>query len=131
VAPAISPDGRFVAYTLVSDEGTAAYLLPLADPARRARVWPGRSSELRFAPDGRTLFFRADGRMRAARLDAQGTITRVDALFEDGAYLPMASVGRSWDLFPDGRRFLMLRRERVQRLDVLTNWFSRLPGDSR
>lgn len=70
--PCLSPDGRTVAFTVtttsVGRDGyrSAVWLAPAdgSSPARRATYGPGRDARPRFAPDGRSLAFLSDRRIK-------------------------------------------------------------------
>ena len=69
------------------------------------------------ASDGSELFYRnPDGAVMAARVDAKGasfSTAKPVRLFE-GPYLTRSgNLGRSYDVSPDGRRFLMLKEREV------------------
>jgi hypothetical protein len=49
-------------------------------------------------------------------------VTRRDSLFAD-LFARGSPRGRSWDVFPDGKEFLMLRRQmRAADIFVMLNW---------
>jgi len=80
-----------------------------------------------WAPDGRTLFYRSGGRMMAAALTfaPRFDVARRDTLFTD-TFTGLGSI-RQFDVTPDGRQFLMLRRgDQQQRLVVVFGWLDEL-----
>jgi serine/threonine-protein kinase len=110
--PALSPDGRWLAYA--SDEGGRfeVYL----------RAWPGLGSKVQvsqsgggeplWSRDGRELFYRSGGGVEpvlmAARIEAGRVVSRTP-LFGI-ANIEFATPHRNYDVFPDGQSFVMVRQ---------------------
>jgi eukaryotic-like serine/threonine-protein kinase len=130
--PAISPDGRWMAYD--SDEAgrVEVYVQSFPDPRRqRYKISPTYGSEPLWTRGGRELVYRKGDSVMAVRLDlANGIIDQPVALF-GGPYPdnPGWTRPRSYDVSADGERFLMIRlpdhRPRP-RIAVVLNWFDEL-----
>jgi serine/threonine-protein kinase len=117
----VSPDGRWLAY-----EGEHAarpgqldvYVRPLPDVnAGQWQVSPAGGIQPVWARDGSELFYRdRDGAVMVARVAAKGgsfSTEKPVRLFQ-GPYLTRSgNLGRSYDVSPDGRRFLMLKERAV------------------
>jgi Tol biopolymer transport system component len=124
----LSPDGRFLAYASDASRRWEVYVRPLDSPGGEVRV----SSEGGFAPrwrrDGRELFYVDDNRRLMAvpvlSLDPP-TFGPPAALF--AARLEEAS-DRQYDVFPDGRRFVLSRTlaEEREPISVVLGWTARL-----
>lgn len=130
---AVSPDGRWLAY--VSDESgrDEVYVQAFPVPAAAVRVSESGGREPRWAPSGRELFYRSDAGMVGAAVTAASpmTVGRREVLFDDRSYVAITG-GAGYDVHPDGRRFLMIRRgSDRQELVVVLNWFDRLPAGRR
>ena len=129
--PSLSPDGHWLAH--VSDETGASevYVRAFPGPGARYPVSAGGGSEPRWAPDGRTLYYRNERAMIAARISLapQFSVTGRDVLFE-GDYLTGAS-HQSYDVSRDGRAFLMLQRETSEELIMVLNWSTELRAKMR
>jgi hypothetical protein len=83
-------------------------------------------------PNGRELFYRIANKMMAVQIITQPTFAagRPAMLFE-GDYLasPFPATGVTYDVTPDGRRFLMIRdapTEQATQINVVVNWFDEL-----
>jgi Tol biopolymer transport system component len=137
-APAVSPNGRWLAYT--SGESRASqndvYVLDLSDPEVVRPVSVGGGREPVWRPDGRELFFRS----------ANG-----DTLFSvsvtPGDQFVRGAVRRIWvregfatndfqanyDVHPDGQQFIFVRdlTRDVRQVHVVLNWFDQLAVEQR
>ena len=129
----ISPDGRWLAYQ--SDESGLPEVYARPFPDVNSGRWQvstsgGRSPQWR--RDGRELFYvAADNALMAATVEpgpvfASGTPVR---LFRGNYFLGGAnSIGRTYDVSPDGRRFLMIKPdpESMTTLAVVQHWTEEL-----
>ena len=134
----VSPDGRWMAY--VSDESGQfeVYVRPFPN-VDDARWRISRDGGLfpAWAPDGRELFFRS-----TASTDLMGVTVETDPTFAAGnpevVLVAPNSVGRplhgrSWDVSPDGERFLFVRERTPEdapgdepHLVFVEHWFEEL-----
>jgi eukaryotic-like serine/threonine-protein kinase len=137
-APAISPDGRWLAYQ--SDESGRAEVCVRPFPAVDQGLWPistGGGSEPRWAPNGRELFFT----VRSGGWSTPGVLMSVPvqtgSTFIAGKPTPVlkipAGASAAYDVAPDGRflfHFQGLRPagEEAPRpgIVVVQNWFEEL-----
>ncbi len=139
--PAISPDGRWMAYD--SDEAgrVEVYVQSFPDPSlKRWKISPSYGSEPLWTRDGRELVYRKGDSVMAVSLDlANGRVGQPVPLFA-GPYPdnPGWTRPRSYDVSADGERFLLTRvREGrpAPRIAVVLNWFdelrAKIPADGR
>ena len=131
IRPALSPDGRWIAY--VSDETGRREVYVRPFPKVEEGKWQissdGGVSPL-WAPDGGELFFRSGDDMMVARIETEPTFKAgtPELLFE-GRY--SVAFGRNYDIDPEGERFLMLKDVQGQaptrsQLTVVLHWFEEL-----
>jgi serine/threonine-protein kinase len=136
-SPAVSPDGRWVAYTSNESGRWHVWVTAFldADPARW-RVSADGGQEPRWAHDGRELFYRNQANeLVAVEIGGDPTFEsgRQEVLFSMEDYL--GSDGRAqYDVGPDDERFVMLRFEEAEGVDLvlLENFFEQLmerPGN--
>jgi serine/threonine protein kinase len=154
--PAISPDGRWIAFATFgnsnSREGTEVFVSPLATPGPVRQVSIGGGVEPRWSPDGTQIYYRGTNEQRGGRADRgvysvafsvsesdpdRVTLARPLKLFNTPATYVSVTPVSSWDVAPDGR-FLFIKGESPDdqraffheifpdRLRVIQNWASRL-----
>ena len=127
--PAVSPDGRWLAY--VSDESGHAevYARPFPVGAERVQVSSGGGSEPRWTPDGGGIVYRNVNEFMKADLAFKGglTVARRQALFV--GQTPASAVLTSWtpefDLLADGT-IITTRAAGEAEIIVVTNWLAEL-----
>lgn len=127
-SPAVSPDGRWLAY--VSDEGgqNEIYVRSFPIPGNPVQVSSGGGREPRWASSGRELFYRGQRGMVAVPVSTSPSFRagRGTVLFDDKPYLSH-EIGAAYDVHPDGRRFLMVRLgSEGPQVVVVLNWFAQL-----
>lgn len=132
VRPAISPDGRWVAYEIAAGGRTDVFVQSFTGSGARLQVSPNGGGSPAWARNGRELFYRAsgdDGNWMMAvpvRTGARLELGQPVRLFRDTYGTSWA--GRSYDVAADGR-FLMVKpvREAAPReIVVVLNWFAEL-----
>ncbi len=128
-AGAVSRDGRWLAYTSDESGRDEVYVRSFPAPGGPLRISEAGGSEPRWGPDGRELFYRSERGMMVARLRAMSPlgVERRDVLFDDRPYVAIPN-GAGYDVHPDGRRLLMIRRGPQSReIVVVLNWFDQIP----
>jgi serine/threonine-protein kinase len=128
VHPRFSPDGRWLAY--VSDESGRfeVYVRPFPGPGPKRLVSNGGGTEPRWRADGREIFYRIADAVMAAEVSLTPAI-RVSnpRLLFKGAFRTAVS-WQTWDVLPDGQRFLLIQdfaRPRTA-VTMVQNWVQSL-----
>ncbi len=110
--PALSPDGRWLAY--VSDETgrPEVYVQAFPNPGARYPISANRGREPVWSRDGRQLFYRGGGRLMTVTVTAGDSFTASvpSPLFEDRFLSTMGDTHTNYDVARDGARFLMVER---------------------
>ena len=109
IAPRISPDGRWVAFS--SDESGAqqVYVTPLPGPGGRYQVSADGGATPLWSPDGRRVFYTTNQHLLAASvtLTPAFTVTARDTIFRSGmSSIPLHA---SYDVAADGKHFVILK----------------------
>jgi eukaryotic-like serine/threonine-protein kinase len=124
--PAVSPDGRWLAYRSIQSGVGEVYVTSLSGGGRY-QVSENGGVEPAWSADGRTLFYRAPGRFMAASISttSEFSVLRRDSLFAD-VYL--RGVGQTnYDVVANGSEFLMVRRGLdQQRIVIVLGWLDEL-----
>ena len=125
---AISPDGAYVAFS--SDESGAreVYLKRTDGTGGATRVSVDGGTEPLWAPSGAELFYRKGDAAVAVSLETGSSLSigAPTTLFE-GRFIATDRLDNkaSWDIHPDGERFLMVQSvdgERPAELQFIVNW---------
>ncbi|MEO8452514.1 MAG: hypothetical protein ABI647_22165 [Gemmatimonadota bacterium] len=130
--PAISPDGRWMAYDSDESGQVAVYVQSFPDPGgRRWKASPTTGSEPMWTRGGRELVFRKGDSVMAVTMELRDGQTGQPMMLFSGPYPDDPGWTRplSYDVSADGERFLLLKRppERSRpRINVVLNWFEEL-----
>lgn len=135
IQPAVSPDGRWLAYVSDESDNYEVYVAPL--PNTRAARWAISTLggiDPQWSPRGNELFYRDDaGNLIAVKVTTGPTfsIGPATTLFST-ARLSMNRAKR-YAVSPDARRFLMIEsaEEGPEKLVVVENWFEELQARGR
>jgi serine/threonine-protein kinase len=115
--PAVSPDGRMMAYFSDESGRLEVYVRPFPEVnAARLQVSTAGGDEPHWSRDGRELFFFAAGRLVAARIETVGGRLRASVpvpLF-GGPYFNGEGPA-NYDVSADGQRFLMIKQDPAAR----------------
>jgi serine/threonine-protein kinase len=133
VSPRFSPDGKWLAYASDESGRYEVYARPFPGSGGRIQLSDAGGTEPVWSRDGRRLFYRAGRALLAVDLAAAGgalTVVRREKLFE-GDFQSSADFGfpvQSYDVAPDGRRFVMARASGGGRTEIViwTNWLREL-----
>jgi eukaryotic-like serine/threonine-protein kinase len=136
----LSPDGRYLAYESNQSGRSEVYVQPFPGSGRRELVSTDGGGQPMWARNGRELFYRAPGpgpmmRMMAVDVTLGDLFTagRPRVLWEAmRARYPGGTGGRTYDVAPDGRRFLMIQQRDsapqppVTHVVLVQNWLDEL-----
>jgi len=132
--PAVSPDGRWLAYTSMESGAQEVYVRSFpGTTSGRWQVSNGGGVQPRWSPDGQHLYFLNADRLIAARIQtARGfEVTDLKPLFSTAPYTgDRDPYHQAYEVLPDGRGFMFMRtREPAQAAKAPTvveaeNWLA-------
>jgi Tol biopolymer transport system component len=108
--PALSPDGRWLAYAANASGRYEIYARPFPGPGAAVQVSEGGGTEPAWSRDGRRLYFRGDRRMRSATIVTRPAlaVTERATLFTEAFDGDMPMPHRNYDVAPNGQGFVMI-----------------------
>jgi eukaryotic-like serine/threonine-protein kinase len=130
ICPKISPDGRWIAYASDESGKYEVYVRPFPD-VNKGKWQASTSGGLYplWSPNGGELFYHNGDSLMAVAVETKPIFKPGKAeLLSQGKYAP------SWDISPDGKRFLMMKEsgattseaEGPRKINVVLNWFEEL-----
>jgi serine/threonine-protein kinase len=126
-AATFSPDGKWIAYRSDASGRAEIYMQSFPDPGPRVPVSTNGGTGPVWAPDGSELFYRQGTAVMAVPVETEPELA-VGAPMQlfDGPYLVDGTGHASYDISPDGERFLMIAQGAANRLEVVLNWSEEL-----
>ncbi len=130
--PTFSPDGRWLAYTSDESGRPEVYVQAFPGPGQKRQISPEGGAEPIWSRNRAELFYRNGDSIMAVgfRTRPSFSVSKPRTLFSgpylrgSAAYLP------GYDVSPDGRRFVMVRKPAQQaetrELRVILDWFADL-----
>jgi serine/threonine-protein kinase len=127
---ALSPDGRFVAYQADESGTPEVFVRELAGFTGRWQVSNAGGEEPMWSPDGRSIFYRFNGRLMRVPVETHRTFTvGPPAQLFEGVFNLRSDTGVSYQPHPDGSRLLMTRPADALgsgSIRIVTRWFDEL-----
>jgi eukaryotic-like serine/threonine-protein kinase len=137
--PNISPNGRWMAYMSTESGRNEVYVRPFPEINKgRWQVSTSGGNSPLWSPDGRELFYRSGDAVMAVPVETEPAFRpgKPEALFR-GAYVGLSTIdAHTWDISPDGKRFLMIKEavsaanpatpEGPRKINIVVNWFEEL-----
>jgi len=129
-APSISPDGKFMAYVSNQSGRYEVWVSTFPEAQGKWQVSAAGGSEPRWSRTGRELFYISEGHFVSAAVTTTPSlqVSPPQRLFPIAPYVTYGIFNRNYDVMPDDRRFLMIRRDEEQttRLVTVFNWRAQL-----
>jgi len=124
--PALSPDGRFIAFTSDESGQQEVYVTAVPGPGARVPVSIGGGNSPRWSADGLRLYYRTPAGLGAATIvdRPELVVTRRDAALNGG--LP-EDVENNFDIMPNGGLLIIdgpVAQRSASSLRVITGWRS-------
>jgi serine/threonine-protein kinase len=134
--PKISPDGRWMAYMSNESGKAEIYVRPFPEVNKgRWQVSTSGGDTPLWSPNGRELFYRNGDSVMAVAVETGQTFKcgKPESLFR-GTYTSLLQDMHTWDISPDGKRFLMMKEVGSngseaggpRKINIVLNWFEEL-----
>lgn len=132
--PDISPDGKWIAYQSNESGQYEIYIQDYPGFTGKWQVSESGGNQVRWSPDGKTVYFRHGVQMLKAVITPKPTmkISNPEVVIESDAVV-LASEARNYDIGPDGEQFLVLKpiesgaKSTLNReLFIVENWFEEI-----
>ena len=120
-SPSAAGGPRWVAYTSDDSGRSEVYVQSYPAGTNRIAVSDGGGSTPMWSPDGKELFYLTGDAVVAVAVRSDGTFGAPRRLFDRSNYY----LRYGYDVSPDGKRFLMIRRDEgsvPRQLNVILNW---------
>jgi len=129
-SPRFSPDGKWLAYISNESGRDEVYVEPYPGREGKWTISTEGGREPVWSRDGSALYYRQGDRMLVVAIDPGPPFSagKPRVVFK-GRYEVGVAGNPNWDISPDGRRFLMIKRGEESaptRLHVVVNWFEEL-----
>ena len=132
---AISPDGGWIAYESTETGQRGVYVQRFPGLGGKVTISTDGGRQALWSPDGRELFYRGPRGMLVVPVETEPTFTpgNPEVLFETQYYFAISF--RTYDLAPDGQRFLMIKEGALTddsgtsartQIVLIENWFEEL-----
>jgi dipeptidyl aminopeptidase/acylaminoacyl peptidase len=136
--PAVSPDGRWLAYASNTTGRMEIYVVPLAHPqSSRWMVSSSGGTTPRWSHSGKELFF-LDARSNFVSAQVSTTpnfaIQGTRTLFSANDFIQTSISRRNYDVGPDDQRFLFIRKSggaRTGYVVVIENWMNEMKAQKK
>ena len=132
----ISADGHWLAYQSDASGQNEIYVRPFPNIGEgRWQISSDGGTTPLWGPDGRELFYRSASRqLTAVPIEADGSFNHgnPEIVFEEPYYAPDGLEGRTYNISPDGKRFLMIKEGAplsetgLNRVILVQNWLDEL-----
>ena len=121
-----SPEGNWVAYTSDASGRDQVFVCSFPDCEDVQRT-VANGAEPAWSPDGSTIYFRNGNQMLAVDVLEKATMTLgVPRPLFQGQYRSPETYLDSYDIHPDGDRFLMITNTSTDEIRIVQNWFEEL-----
>ena len=133
-APALSPDGRWLAYQSRESGRSEVYVKPYPALGARVQVSVQGGASPAWSRDGRELYYTTGDTMLVATVVAVPAfaVTGRRMLFEARGMMSGGQPGRGYDVAPDGSRFVMVQGGSAPTtLVAVHHFFDRLASAAR
>jgi dipeptidyl aminopeptidase/acylaminoacyl peptidase len=130
--PEFSPDGRWLAYASEESGSREVWVRSFPSKSGRWQISKDQGDNPIWSKDGKQLFYQRLQQIWVADIQTKGVFSpgKPLLLFEQRG-LGIGNPIRSWDMWPDGQGFLMVKMDEakpqpVKEIVLVQNWFEEL-----
>ncbi len=130
-ASRLSPDGHWIAYASDESGRSEIYVQPFPGLGGKWQISTDGGGHAVWARNGHELFYRNGNKMMVVEVSTQPNWSAgvPETIFE-GPFYAIGNGNTSYDVAPDGQRFVMIKDSAEQReaaqINVVLNWFEEL-----
>lgn len=133
-ATTISPDGNWIAYASVDSGQSEVYVTSFPEFEGKWIISVGGGEKISWAPNGDALYYRGGNKLMKVPVETKPTFKpgKPELLWEREYYSSNRG-NRTYDIHPDGGRFIMIKKADQLRIAdssddiiVIENWFEEL-----
>lgn len=124
-----SPDGKWIAFTSDRSGQDEIYVMPFNGQENMIKISTDGGKHPVWARDSKELFYRNGNQMMAVPIQIDPTFNagKPELLFEGSFSYGYLDWSYSYDISPDGQRFVMVKKgDTTVELNVVLNWFEEL-----
>jgi len=132
----LSPDGRWIAFQAPVSSRQEIFVAPFPGPGARHQLSTDGGTEPLWSRDGRELLFQSGAQLMGVTVAPGAAFSASPPhLVHEGRFFKSINGNTSWNVTPDGKRFLRIQQvvpERaITHLELVLNWFSELKTVAR
>jgi serine/threonine protein kinase/Tol biopolymer transport system component len=129
-AARFSPDGHWLAYVSNESGRDEIYVQPFPGPGGKWQISVSGGTEPVWSRDGKETFYFSGRKLMSVPVSAGATFSaEIPRLVFEGSFVPTRRGEAAYDVSPDGRRFLLVRRDEkmvCSHLNVILNFSQEL-----
>jgi len=128
---ALSPDGKWLAYTSNESGTYQVYIQPFPQGGGRWAVSTDEGSGSHWAPDGKTLYYYSPGKLMSVSIQTVPSfIVGKPQIVFSGYQQKTVDSGLMYDVSPDGLSFIVTQskgdEESLRQIHLVLNWFDEI-----
>jgi len=130
-ASRLSPDGHWIAYASDESGRSEIYVQPFPGLGGKWQISTDGGGHAVWARNGHELFYRNGNKMMVVEVSTQPNWSAgvPETIFE-GPFFAIGNGNTSYDVAPDGQRFVMIKeseeQQKAAQINVVLNWFEEL-----